>query len=92
MTGASVTPGPGQAEFEWTAPNSYNYFACRIFVGSINDINAATLVATEYGPPSAVDLRAVTGLSAGTHYAWLRSMNASGVMGAATATGSFIVT
>lgn len=92
VTGVSVTPGAGQATFNWTAPNSANYFACRIFVGTVNDINSATLAATEYGPPSAVDLRAVTGLTAGTYYAWLRSINPSGVMGAAVATGSFVVT
>lgn len=92
VTGVSITPGSGQATFNWTAPNSANYFACRIFVGTVNDINSATLAATEYGPPSAVDLRAVTGLTAGTYYAWLRSINPSGVMGTAVATGSFVVT
>jgi len=92
VTGVSVTPGSGKATFNWTAPNSANYFACRIFVATVNDINSATLAATEYGPPSAVDLRAVTGLAAGTHYAWLRSINPSGVMGTSVATGSFTVT
>lgn len=91
VTGVTVTPGVAQALFEWTAPNSANYFACRIFINTVNDINTATLSATEYGPPSAEDLRTITSLSPGTYYAWLRSINPSGVMGTAVATGSFTV-
>jgi hypothetical protein len=89
VAGVSVTPGAGQALFEWTAPNSANYFACRIYIGSTNNINAATLMATEYGPPSAVDNRAVLGLAPGTRYAWLVAINASGVPATAVATGAF---
>lgn len=92
VTSVSVTPGAGQAEFEWTAPNSSNYFACRIYLNTTNNLGTATLVATEYGPPSAVDLRTITSLSPGTYYAWLRSINPSGVAGTAVATGSFTVT
>ncbi len=83
---------PGQAAFQWTAPNSANYFACRIYINTVNDLGTATLAATEYGPPSAVDLRVVTSLSPGTRYAWLRAINPSGVAAAAVATGSFVVT
>lgn len=91
VTGVSVTPGTGQALFEWTAPNSSNYFACRIYINTVNNINTATLSATEYGPPSAVDLRTITNLTPGTYYAWLRSINPSGVMAAAAPTGAFII-
>jgi hypothetical protein len=92
VTAVSVTPGVGEAEFNWTAPNSANYYACRIYINTVNDVGTATLVATEYGPPSAVDLRAITGLVAGTYYGWLVAINPSGTPAAAVATGSFIVT
>lgn len=92
VTGVSVTPAAGQAEFQWTAPNSSNYFACRIYINTVDDLGTATLAATEYGPPSATDLRVVTSLAAGTYYGWLRSINPSGVPGTAVATGSFDVT
>lgn len=69
---------PGQAEFGWTAPNSSNYFACRIYINTVDDLGTATLVATEYGPPSATDLRVVTSLAAGTFYGWLVAINPSG--------------
>ncbi|PDT79948.1 hypothetical protein [Sinorhizobium sp. BJ1] len=83
---------PSEAEFGWTAPNSSNYFACRIYINTVNDLGTATLAATEYGPPSATDLRVVTSLAAGTYYGWLRSINPSGIPGTAVATGSFVVT
>lgn len=92
VTAVSVTPGAGQAEFEWTSPNSANYAACRIYIGTVNDIGLATLAATEYGPPSAIDSRTVVSLTAGTKYAWLASANASGIEGTPVATGAFIVT
>ncbi|MBD9542957.1 hypothetical protein IB276_26275 [Ensifer sp. ENS04] len=93
VTGVSVDVStPGEAEFGWTAPNSSNYFACHIYINTVNDLGTATLAATEYGPPSATDLRVVTSLAAGTYYGWLRSINPSGVPAAAVATGSFVVT
>lgn len=92
VTAVSVTPGVGEAEFNWTAPNSANYYAARIYINTVNTFGTATLVATEYGPPSAVDLRAVTGLSAGSYYGWIVAINASGVAAAEVATGTFTVT
>ncbi|MDW9805250.1 hypothetical protein GOA91_20425 [Sinorhizobium meliloti] len=92
VTGVSVTPDVGQAEFQWTAPNSSNYFACRIYINTVDNLGTATLAATEYGPPSATDLRVVTSLAAGTYYGWLRSINPSGIAGTAVATGAFVVT
>lgn len=92
VTAVSVTPGAGQAEFQWTAPNSSNYFACRIYINTVDNLGTATLAATEYGPPSATDLRVVTSLAAGTYYGWLRSINPSGIAGTAVATGAFVVT
>lgn len=87
---------PGEAEFGWTAPNSSNYFACRIYINTVDDLGTATLVATEYGPPSATDLRVVTSLAAGTYYGWLVAINPSGKptnpADNDVATGAFTVT
>lgn len=91
VASVSVSTGIGQALFEWTAPNSANYYACRIYIGTTNALVDATLVATEYGPPSAVDNRRVLGLSAGTYYGWLVAINPSGRPAAAVPTGAFVV-
>lgn len=91
VTNVSVTPAAGEAEFDWKAPNSSNYFATRIYVNTTNSLGSATLVAVEYGSPNANDSRTVT-LPAGTYYAWLRAINSSGVAASAVATGSFVVT
>jgi hypothetical protein len=90
VSGASVTPSAGNAQFDWTAPNSSNYFACRIYVNTTNSFGTATLVATEYGAPNAADSRAVP-LAANNYYAWLVAINASGVEASAVATGIFVV-
>lgn len=93
VSGVGVTtPGAGQASFSWTAPNSANYAAARIYVNTINSMTGATLVATEYGPPNIADGRVVTGLSAGTKYGFIEAINASGIAATPQATGSFTVT
>lgn len=92
VSGVAVTPGAGQASFSWTAPNSPNYSAVRIYVNTVNSFSGATLVATEYGPPNIADGRVVTGLTPGVKYGFLVSINASGVASAAVSTGSFTVT
>jgi hypothetical protein len=91
VTDVSVTEGVGQALFEWTAPNSPNYYACRIYVGTTNVLADAVLVATEYGPPSAIDNRTVLGLVPGDYYGWLVAINPSGRPAAAAPTGIFTV-
>lgn len=91
VTDVSVSEGTGQALFEWTAPNSSNYFACRVYVGTIDDPDEATLVATEYGPPSAIDQRTILGLDEGDYFGWLVAINTSGRPAAAAPTGMFTV-
>jgi len=91
VTGVAVVPAAGQATFNWTAPNSSNYFGARIYTNTTNSFGTATLQATEYGAPSSPDSRTVT-LTAGVKYGWIVSINASGVAAAAVATGSFTVT
>ncbi|QFI65799.1 hypothetical protein [Sinorhizobium alkalisoli] len=92
VTGASLTGGAGEAEFDWMAPNSANYFASRLYLNTVNDFATATLVATEYGAAAANDARTVTGLSAGTYYGFIEAINSSGVAATEVAAGSAIVT
>ncbi|TBZ45485.1 hypothetical protein E0H42_30475, partial [Rhizobium leguminosarum bv. viciae] len=92
VTGASATGGAGQVTFNWTAPNSANYAAARLYRNTVNSFSGATLVATEYGAPSTPDSRTVTGLTAGVRYGFIEAINASGVAATAVATGSFTVT
>lgn len=92
VTGTSATGGVGQATFNWTAPNSPNYVGARIYINTVNTFPGGTATATEYGTPNAADSRLVTGLSAGTKYAWIAAINSSGDEATAVATGSFTVT
>ncbi|MEZ2132459.1 MULTISPECIES: hypothetical protein [unclassified Sinorhizobium] len=91
-TGVSATGGAGQITFNWTAPNSANYGAARIYTNTVNSFTGATLRATEYGPPSLADSNVVTGLAAGTYYGFVEAINRSGVPAAAVATGAKTVT
>jgi len=91
VTDVSVTEGTGQALFQWTAPNSSNYFACRLYLNTTNSFSGASLVATEYGPPSAIDQRTILGLDDGDYYAWLVAINPSGRAASAVPTGIFSV-
>lgn len=92
VIGAAAVGGVGQVSFSWTAPNSANYSAARLYLNSVDSFTGATLVGTEYGPPNISDERAVTGISAGTYYGFIVAINASGVASADVPTGSFTVT
>lgn len=92
VTGASLTGDEGQVIFDWTAPNSSNYFASRLYLNTTDDSETATLSATEYGAPGAADSHIVTGLTAGTYYGWVQAINASGTAADPVATGSATVT
>lgn len=92
VTLGTVTGGAGQISFGWTAPNSANYSAARIYTNSTNTMTGATLRATEYGPPSSADSRVVTGLTAGTYFGFIEAINASGTPATAVATGAKTVT
>ena len=87
VTSPSIAGGAGQVTFNWMAPNSPNYFASRLYLNTTNSFTGATLMATEYGAAAANDARTVTGLTAGTRYGFIVSINASGVPAAAVATG-----
>ncbi|RVT80226.1 hypothetical protein EM858_04315 [Agrobacterium sp. CNPSo 2736] len=92
VIGASATGGSGQVSFSWTAPNSPNYAGVRLYLNTTNTFVGASLVATEYGPPNIADGRVVTGVTAGTKYGFIVSINASGTAAAPVATGAITVT
>ncbi len=92
VTGVSVTPGSGSATFNWAAPNSANYAGSKIYWNTVNNFGTATYLSPpEYGAPSSTDSASRT-ISAGTRYAWIVSINSSGIEGAPVATSSFVVT
>lgn len=92
VTGASASGGAGQVSFAWTAPNSANYFASRLYLNTSNTFAGATLVAVEYGAPATADSRVVSGVPVGTYFGFVEAINASGVPAAAAGTGSVTVT
>lgn len=92
VTGVSGAGGAGQITFDWTAPNSANYRAARLYWSATDDFGTATLAATEYGAPNAADSREVSGISAGTRYGWVVAINGSGVEANPVATGAITVT
>ncbi len=92
VTGVTKTGGAGQVVLGWTSPNSANYAAANIRRNTTNNEGTATLVRTEYGPPSTADSWTDTALAAGTYYYWIKARNASGVESASVATGAVTVT
>lgn len=92
VSGLSATGGVGVIDFEWTNPNSSNFFAARIYLHTADAFGASTLIAVVYGSPNAVDTYQATGLSAGTYYGWVEAINGSGVPSDEVATGSITVT
>jgi len=92
VTEVSTTPGSGEAQFDWRSSSSSNYFASRIYIGTVDDFGASTLSATEPGPIDTLDTRTVTGLAADDYYAWIVAINTSGTPATPVATGVFTVT
>lgn len=82
---------PGEATILWITPNSPNYFGARVYLNDVDDFGTATLLTTEYGSPNNPD-HVTLGLPAGTYWAFLVSINASGIAAAPVPTGSFTVT
>lgn len=92
VTGVSGTGGAGVADIDWTAPASSNYAGARIYRHTSNSFGSATLVYTEYGPPSDPDTWQDAGLSAGTYYYWVVAINGSNVEAGEVGTGAVTVT
>jgi hypothetical protein len=92
VTGVSVSPGTGNATFNWTAPNSANYVGSRLYWNTVNTFSTATAISPpEYGAPGSFDSRTIT-LTAGVRYGWIVALNRSGVAATEVATGAFTVT
>jgi hypothetical protein len=91
VAGADAIGDEGSASYVWTAPNSANYAGARLYINTVDSFAGATLIATEYGAPNAVDGRTFTGIAPDTYYGWVVAINASGVAAAAVATGEFEV-
>ncbi len=83
---ATVAKAGTTATVSWTAPNSANYAAMRVYRHTSNVPGSATLRATVYGSPSLAGSWADTGLANGTYYWWIVPINASGTAGAYKAT------
>ncbi|MCV3209597.1 hypothetical protein OHD62_17285 [Mesorhizobium sp. YC-39] len=91
-TGVSATGGVGDVTFNWTAPNSANYRAARLYLNTVSDFGTATLVGAEYGTANDVESRIVSSVSAGGYFGWIEAINASGTPAAPVATGAITVT
>lgn len=93
VTGASATPGgAGVLDYAWVAPASPNYYGARIYRGTVNDINSASVVRLEPGLMGLADSWQETGIAAGTYYTWIVAVNGSRKEASPVATGPDTVT
>ncbi|WP_234796166.1 hypothetical protein [Agrobacterium vitis] len=92
VTDVTVSTGVGTVNFGWTAPNSGNYAGAKIYWNTTNSFGTASFLGPiEYGSPNTAD-SATRSISAGTRYAWITTINASGVVESdPVATGAFTV-
>jgi hypothetical protein len=84
VIGLSLTDVAGDVLVEWTAPNDGNYAGARVFRGTTTVLSEATLVRTEYGPPSSADAWTDAAPGTGTWRYWVAPINGSGVQGTAS--------
>jgi hypothetical protein len=91
-TDVSASGGENAITFNWASPNSANYLAARLYLGTDESFTFASLVATEYGPAGTSDSRTLTGIEAGDYYGWVQAINVSGRPATAVATGPITVT
>lgn len=90
--GAITTGVPGEVTINWTAPNSSLYANGRVYYNTVNNPATATFNSPALaGAPSGSYARTIT-RPPGLYYAWVASVNASGIEGTRTPTGSFTVT
>lgn len=91
VSSVSVSTGTGEATFNWTAPNSPNYAAARMFWNTVDNFSTASAVSPpEYGSAGSFDSRTFP-LTAGVRYGWIVAINRSGVPAAEVPTGAFTV-
>lgn len=84
--------GVGQASGAFTAPNSTNYGATRLYRGTSPTFSAATLIRTFNGAPGQATDFTDPGRPAGTHRYWAMAVNRSGFGDASSTTGPQTVT
>ncbi|WP_312880737.1 hypothetical protein [Rhizobium leguminosarum] len=90
--GAITTGVPGEVTINWTAPNSSLYAGAHVYYNTVNNPTTATFNSpTLAGAPNGSYGRTIT-RPPGTYYAWVASVNASGIEGTRTPTGPFTVT
>jgi len=91
-TGVSSTGGVSEATIDWTTPNSANYFATLIYRNTVDDVNTASLIFTDYGAPNTIETYLDDSLVADDYYYWLVAINGSNVPSTPVATGLTVVT
>ena len=103
-TGSATAPGsvlnlaadtsvPTEVKLTWTAPNSSNFFAARVYRNTTSVFGSATLLATIFGSPNQGQEYDDTGETTGaSFYYWVVSINRSNVEGPSASVGPVIVT
>lgn len=86
-----VNGGVGQASGAFTAPNSENYGATRLYRGTSANFSAATLIRTFNGAAGQATDFTDAGLPAGTYRYWIMAVNRSGYGDASSTTGPLTV-
>lgn len=87
-----ITGIAGQATVNWTAPNDTLYSGARVYRNTVNNPATATFVGPSVAGSANGSYSKTIPLAAGTYYAWVASINSSGVEGVRTPTGAFSVT
>ncbi len=86
-----ITGIAGQATVNWTAPNDNLYAGARVYRNTVNNPSSATFASPSVAGSANGSYGKTISLSPGTYYAWVASINSSGVEGAKTPTGPFTV-
>lgn len=86
-----VTGIAGQATVNWTAPNDTLYAGARVYRNTLNNPSSATLVSPSVAGSANGSYSKTISLSPGSYFAWVASINSSGVEGPRVPTGAFSV-
>ncbi|WP_377299664.1 hypothetical protein [Rhizobium sp. SGZ-381] len=89
VVGGVIVGVPGEATVNWTAPNDALYTRARVYYNTVNNSSTATYASPSIAGSANGSYSKQILLSAGTWYAWVASVNASGVEGTRVPTGSF---
>jgi hypothetical protein len=92
IVGGVIVGIPGQAGVTWTAPNDPLYVRARVYYSAVNNASTASYASPSISGAANGSYTKTITLSAGTWYAWVASVNASGVEGTRVPTGAFTTT